>query len=229
MPLLEAKNLIKKFGIGTGQELTVLKGISLHVNKGEFVAIVGKSGSGKSTLMNILGCLDTTTSGSYTIDDQDISTLDVDQLAAIRNRKIGFVFQRYHLLSDLTALENVELPLLYGNWSESDAHTHAIEMLTLVGLKDRVNHYPLELSGGEQQRVAIARALSNNPAIVLADEPTGNLDTGTEDKIMTLIKKLNQEQGVTIVMITHDEHVAAQASRIIRLQDGNIIINPTIV
>lgn len=223
MPLLEAHNIIKKFAVGTPQELTVLKDISLHVDKGEFVAIVGKSGSGKSTLMNILGCLDTTTSGSYSIDGENVASLNVDQLAAIRNRKIGFVFQRYHLLPDLTALENVELPMLYANYSEADARKRAIAMLALVGLEHRVHHYPLELSGGEQQRVAIARALSNNPAIILADEPTGNLDTGTENMIMALIKKLNQEQGVTIVMITHDEHVAEQAGRIIRLHDGNIV------
>lgn len=225
MPLLEAKNIIKTFGVGSRQELTVLKGINLHVDKGEFVAIIGKSGSGKSTLMNILGCLDTTTHGTYTIDGIDVSTMDIDQLAQLRNKKIGFVFQRYHLLSDLTALENVELPMLYANATEAQARKNALKMLELVGLADRVDHYPLELSGGEQQRVAIARALSNNPAIVLADEPTGNLDSATEDKIMQLIKQLNSQQGVTIVMITHDEHVAAQATRIIRLHDGNIVNN----
>jgi putative ABC transport system ATP-binding protein len=223
MSLLEAKNIVKKYAIGASQELTVLKGISLYVNKGEFVAIVGKSGSGKSTLMNILGCLDTATSGYYNIDGENVAALTVNQLAHIRNRKIGFVFQRYHLLPDLTALENVELPILYANGSEEEARKRALEMLALVGLEERVHHYPLELSGGEQQRVAIARALSNNPAIILADEPTGNLDTGTENKIMELLKKLNKVQGVTIVMITHDEHVAAQASRIIRLHDGSIV------
>jgi len=222
MALLNAKKIVKTFGKDENS-LTVLHNVDLEVKKGEFVAIIGKSGSGKSTLMNILGCLDTATSGTYFIDGNDVSTMTVDQLARIRNKNVGFIFQRYHLLADMTALDNVMLPQLYAGKSEKFALERATEMLTLVDLADRLHHYPSELSGGEQQRVAIARALSNKPSIVLADEPTGNLDSATEERIMALIKKLNTEQNVTIVMITHDEHVAQQAGRIIRLHDGKIV------
>ncbi len=224
MALLLAKDITKTYSVGT-RKLTVLHDVSLQVNQGEFLAIVGKSGSGKSTLMNILGCLDTATSGHYEIEGKDVSAMTVDQLAQIRNEKIGFIFQRYHLLPDMTALENVELPQLYANKSESSSKEQAMKMLSLVELADRMHHYPSELSGGEQQRVAIARALSNSPSIILADEPTGNLDSATEETIMQLIRKLNKEQGVTIVMITHDEHVAQEAGRVIRLHDGKIVNN----
>ena len=222
MSLLHAKNIVKTYNVGQ-HKLTVLHNIEIIVEKGDFVAIVGKSGSGKSTLMNILGCLDTPTSGSYQIDGQDVSDMSIDQLAHIRNKNIGFVFQRYHLLPDMTALDNVILPQLYAGKSEAEAKKQALEMLNLVELSDRVDHYPSELSGGEQQRVAIARALSNKPSIILADEPTGNLDSETEKKIMGLIKTLNSQQGSTIVMITHDEHVAQEANRIIRLHDGKVV------
>jgi len=222
MPLLETKNITKVYGAGA-YKVAVLKDVTLEVQKGEFVAITGKSGSGKSTLMNILGCLDIATSGTYKIESQDVSNLTVDQLAEIRNKKIGFVFQRYHLLPDMTALENVELPLLYANKPEKFARERSLEMLKLVGLADRVNHLPSELSGGEQQRVAVARALANKPAILLADEPTGNLDSATEERIMKLLRDMHKEHGVTIVIITHDEHIAQQADRIIKIHDGKII------
>jgi len=222
MAVIETKNITKVYGAGT-YKVTVLKDVTMTVQKGEFVAITGKSGSGKSTLMNILGCLDTATSGTYKLEGKDVSNLTVDQLAEIRNKKIGFVFQRYHLLPDMTALENVELPLLYANKPEKQARERALQMLKLVGLEDRVNHIPSELSGGEQQRVAVARALSNEPAILLADEPTGNLDSATEERIMKLLRDLHKEKGVTIIVITHDEHIAQQADRIIKIHDGKII------
>ncbi|MCK5632122.1 ABC transporter ATP-binding protein [bacterium] len=222
MALLSAKNITKIYQAGSHQ-LTVLKNVDLTIKKGEFVAIIGKSGSGKSTLMNILGCLDTATSGTYKIANKNVSHLTVDQLAQIRNEQVGFVFQQYHLLPDMTALENVMLPLLYAHKTEEFSIKQAKKMLSLVDLADRIDHLPSEMSGGEQQRVAIARALSNNPNIVLADEPTGNLDSVTETIIMKLFKNLHKKQGATIVMITHDEHVAKQASRIIRLHDGKVV------
>jgi len=222
MALLEAKDITKTFVMGP-QELTVLHGITLSINKGEFLAITGKSGSGKSTLMNILGCLDVATTGTYHIDGEDVSTLSVDQLAHIRNQKVGFVFQHFHLLQDMSALENVELPQLYAGATRKKARERATAILELVDLTDRIKHSPQELSGGERQRVAIARALVNNPAIVLADEPTGNLDSVTGEKIVSLFKHLNQEQATTIVIITHDRGLAEETNRIIKLHDGKIV------
>jgi len=222
MPLLKTENISRAFKAGA-HTITVLQNINITIEKGEFVAIIGKSGSGKSTLMNILGCLDVATSGTYTIEDKNVSHMTVDQLAEIRNKKIGFVFQRYHLLPDMTAVENVMLPRLYANVSEKDARTQALQMLQQVDLADRGHHFPSELSGGEQQRVAVARALINKPTILLADEPTGNLDSVTEERIMELLRQLHKERGVTIVLITHDEHIAQEASRVIKLHDGKII------
>ena len=187
------------------------------------MAITGKSGSGKTTLMNILGCLDTPTSGQYFIDNEDISKKNIDELAHIRNKKIGFVFQRFNLLQDMTAAENIALPLLYAGKNEQESLKRAHELLDIVGLDHRVKHFPTELSGGEQQRVAVARSLANNPSILLADEPTGNLDSATGEKILSLFKKLNSEKGVTIVIITHDQHVAEETNRIVKLLDGKII------
>jgi len=221
MALLEARDITKIYKAGV-HEIAVLKDVDLDVQEGEFIAIVGKSGSGKSTLMNILGCLDVATSGTYKVNGQDVSRLSVDQLANIRNKKIGFIFQQFHLLPDMTALENVQLPLLYAYQTEKTAREQAKKMLELVGLADRKNHLPTELSGGEQQRVAVARALINQPSIILADEPTGNLDSATEQKILELMQTMHKEKNVTMVVITHDEHIANEADRIVRLHDGKI-------
>lgn len=199
-----------------------LDGITLKIEKGEFIAIIGPSGSGKSTLMNILGCLDTPTEGTYIFEDKDMSKLNDDQLAIIRNRHIGFVFQNFNLLPKLTALENVELPLIYAGKKGLSRRNRAVEMLNSVGLGDRINHRPSELSGGQQQRVAIARALSTDPPIILADEPTGNLDTRSGREIMEILKELNQG-GKTIILITHDIDVANQADRNVHIQDGKIV------
>ena len=222
MPLLKAHNLTKTYRAGT-REVEVLKDIDLEIQKGEFLAITGKSGSGKSTLMNILGCLDIATSGTYTIEGINVSHMTVDELATIRNRKIGFIFQQFHLLPDMTALENVMLPQLYANKSEEQAKERAQKLLDLVDLGDRGHHYPSELSGGEQQRVAVARAMVNEPSIILADEPTGNLDSATEERIIKLLQELHKEKHVTLVVITHDEHIADEANRIIRLHDGKVV------
>jgi len=222
MPLLEAKDITKTFAMGR-QELTVLHGVTIGIEAGEFLSITGKSGSGKSTLMNILGCLDVATTGTYHLDGEDVSELSVDQLAHIRNQRVGFVFQQFHLLQNMTALENVVLPQLYAGISERTAQERAQEVLTLVELSDRVNHLPTELSGGEKQRVAIARALVNNPSIILADEPTGNLDSITGEKIVSLFKNLNKNYKTTIVIITHDQSLAQQTERIIKLHDGKIV------
>ena len=195
------------------------------VEQGEFVAVMGASGSGKSTLMNILGCLDRPTSGTYVLDGEDVSRLSKDQLASVRNKKIGFVFQSYNLLPRLTAIKNVMLPMIYGGHnrkSEKERYEHARAMLESVGLGDRAHHRPNELSGGQQQRVAIARALINNPSIILADEPTGNLDTRSSQEIMALLYQLHR-QGVTIVMVTHELDIAGHAERVIYLQDGQIV------
>jgi putative ABC transport system ATP-binding protein len=222
MALLEAKKLVKTFKMG---ETTVvaLKGVDLAIDAGEFVAITGFSGSGKSTLMHLLGCLDTPTSGTYTIDGVDVSQAGHDALAHIRNQKIGFIFQKFHLLSDLTALDNVALPRIFAEAPEAQAREDAKKLLDMVGLGHRVSHYPYQLSGGQQQRVAIARALINNPCIILADEPTGNLDSTSGSAILELFKKLNEEQGVTIIVVTHEHGIAAKTKRIIELVDGNII------
>ena len=219
--LLKAENLIKTYGEGKSKT-TALDNVSLNVAKGEFLAIIGASGSGKSTLMNILGCLDKPTSGKYFFEDRLVLGLSADSLAKIRNQKIGFIFQSFNLLARTTALKNVELPLLYGNVSGKDMRTKAESLLAKVGLASKLNSRPSQLSGGEQQRVAIARALVNNPSIIFADEPTGNLDSKTSFEIMKLFTRLNSE-GRTVVMITHEMDVARFASRIIRIHDGKII------
>ncbi len=204
-------------------ELKVLKGVSLSIDKGEFVAITGFSGSGKSTLMHLLGCLDVANSGDYFLDGINVSTANHDELADIRNQKIGFVFQKFHLLPDLTTLDNVALPQLYAGIKENQARERAAKLLDLVGLSNRMDHYPYQISGGQQQRVAVARSLINNPSIILADEPTGNLDTATGNSILQVFKELNANQGVTIIIVTHEPSIAARTKRIIELVDGNII------
>jgi len=199
-----------------------LDNVSLHIKQHEFVAIVGPSGSGKSTLMNMIGCLDTPTSGTYYLDGKEVSKLNDNQLAEIRSRKIGFIFQSFNLLQKLTALENVELPLVYQGVRAKERHRRAKEALESVGLGERMHHKPTELSGGQQQRVAIARALVSNPPIILADEPTGNLDSKSGEEIMKILKELHSK-GNTIVLITHDNNVALQAKRIVRIEDGKIL------
>ncbi len=221
--LIEIIDLTKVYGKG---EIAVhaLRGVDVVVEQGEFIAVMGPSGSGKSTLMNILGCLDRPTSGTYNLDGEDVSKLSKNRLAGVRNKKIGFIFQSYNLLPRLTALKNVLLPTLYNGYSrmsEKERHARAVAVLESVGLGDRANHKPNELSGGQQQRVAVARALINNPSIILADEPTGNLDTHSGQEIMQLLKHLN-EQGVTIVMVTHALDIAEYAQRVIYLLDGKI-------
>lgn len=222
MVLLEAKQLIKKYMMGQ-TELVALKGIDLSINAGEFVAITGSSGSGKSTLMHLLGCLDTPTSGSFLLNGVNIAGASRDELAHIRNRSIGFVFQKFHLLADLTALDNVALPCLFAGMDEAQARERAAVLLKRVSLESRMDHYPYQLSGGQQQRVAIARALVNNPQILLGDEPTGNLDVVTGDMIMDILTTLNREQLVTIILVTHEPAIAAKTKRVIELIDGKIV------
>jgi putative ABC transport system ATP-binding protein len=217
-PVIVAENLTKVYKMGK-VEVHALCGISLKIKRGEVVAIMGPSGSGKSTLMNMLGCLDRPTQGEYFLDGEPVSTLNDDQLADIRNRKVGFVFQSFNLLSRTTALANVELPLRYAGLA-SGRRERAREALEAVGLSERMTHRPQELSGGEQQRVAIARALVNDPAIIMADEPTGNLDSRVGKEIVNLLLSLNQKKGTTLIIITHDPNVAGQTQRIIRLKDG---------
>lgn len=216
--IIETKDLKRMFQVGS-ETVEALKGINLSVEKGEFLSIMGPSGSGKTTLMNIIGCLDTPTQGTYYLNNQLVNKLDGDELALIRNKEIGFVFQSFHLLAKNSALNNVMLPMKYAGVKEKEAEKRAIDVLEKVGLSDRINHAPSELSGGQQQRVAIARALVNNPSIIFADEPTGNLDSQTGDDVMNLFKELNS-QGQTIILITHEEDVARQSKRIINIRDG---------
>ena len=218
--IIKTKNLTKEYEAGS-QIVKALNGIDLSVEKGEFISIMGPSGSGKTTLMNIIGCLDSPTNGTYHLNERSVSELDDDELAKIRNEEIGFVFQSFHLLPRSTALENVMVPLKYAGCSENEAIKRSKKVLEKVGLQDRVKHSPSELSGGQQQRVAIARALVNKPSILFADEPTGNLDSKTGNEVMNLFKDLNN-QGQTIIIITHEDNIASQSNRIITIMDGLI-------
>jgi putative ABC transport system ATP-binding protein len=219
--MIELNNITKTYRMGE-VDITVLDGVCLNIKQGEFVAIMGPSGSGKSTLMNIIGCLDRPTSGVYRFEDREISTLNDDELASVRNVKIGFVFQTFNLLPRFSALKNVEVPLIYSGIPARERRERAIPMLGKVGLADRLHHKPTELSGGQQQRVAIARALINNPPLLLADEPTGNLDSRSGEEILHILTGLNK-QGVTIILVTHDQNVGALCKRMINLKDGQIV------
>ena len=222
--VIATRHLVKTFVVGDHQ-VRALRGVDIEVPRGEFLAVTGPSGSGKSTFMHIVGCLDRPTSGQYLLDGQDVSTMSKNELAEVRNRRIGFVFQGFNLLSRTTALDNVELPMLYSGTTKktSERHKLAAEMLTAVGLGDRLTHFPNQLSGGQQQRVAIARALINNPSILLADEPTGNLDTRTSIEVMGLFQRLNEERGITVVLITHEHDIAEYGTRIVSFRDGHIV------
>ncbi len=219
--LIETRNLVKEYVIGSNR-VFALRSVSIAIGEGEFVAIMGASGSGKSTFMNLLGCLDSPTSGDYLLAGENVSALSRDQLAAIRNRRIGFVFQQFNLLPRTSAQDNVELPLLYSTVPAAERRARAVARLTEVGLEARLDHHPAQLSGGQQQRVAIARALVNNPSLILADEPTGALDSRTSIEIMALLQKLNR-QGMTIVVVTHEPDIASFASRIITFRDGRVV------
>lgn len=220
--LITCMDLWKIYRLGD-VEVQALRGVTLSIDRGEYVAVMGASGSGKSTLMNILGCLDTPTRGTYHLDGQEIGRLGSDALAEIRNRKIGFVFQSFNLIPRTSALENVQLPLFYRNLSLREQRAQAAEALARVGLGERLSHYPSQLSGGQQQRVAIARALVSSPAILLADEPTGNLDTESSREIMEVLNGLNRNEGITIILVTHEHDVAAYAAREIDVKDGRIV------
>ena len=222
-PVIRMENIVKTYYLGKPNELEILHGINLTVNKGEFVSIVGESGSGKSTLMNIIGVLDRQTQGDYYLEGQDVNGMSDEVRSAIRNRRIGFVFQNFNLLPRANALKNVMVPLLYGEEHSKNGKEHAMDMLKMVGMEDRADHRPNELSGGQKQRVAIARAMINDPAIILADEPTGALDSKTGHMVMDLFHKLHEEQGKTIVLITHSQELAQETERIVTLLDGQIV------
>ena len=221
--VISVRNLVKTYVVGE-VEVRALRGVNLEVQKGEFLAVTGPSGSGKSTFMHIIGCLDRPTSGQYFLDGADVSRMSKDALADVRNTKIGFVFQGFNLLSRTTALDNVELPLLYrGGLKTAERHRRAIKALEAVGLKDRADHHPNQLSGGQQQRVAIARALINEPSILLADEPTGNLDTKTSIEVMGIFQQLNRERNITVVLITHEHDIAEYGTRTASFRDGVVV------
>jgi putative ABC transport system ATP-binding protein len=224
MSVISTRNVVKTYVVGDYQ-VKALRGVNLDVERGEFVCVTGASGSGKSTFMHIIGCLDRPTSGQYLLDGQDVSTMSKNDLAGVRNKKIGFVFQGFNLLSRTSALDNVELPLLYGGSTlkTAERHRRAKEMLAAVGLGDRFSHHPNQLSGGQQQRVAIARALINTPSILLADEPTGNLDSRTSIEVMGLFQRLNIERGITVILITHEADIAEYGTRIVSFRDGLVM------
>jgi len=222
--MIQLQDITKVYPMGK-RELTVLRGVNLHIEQGELVAIMGPSGSGKTTILNLIGCLDKPTSGSYLLEDREVSRLSSGELAQVRGRKIGFVFQSFNLLPRFSALANVELGMRYVGGSD---RTKALEALASVGLSDRANHRPTELSGGEQQRVAIARALVKNPPIILADEPTGNLDSRSGEEIISILTSLHAEQGITLIMVTHDANIAHHCQRIIHLMDGEVVSEETV-
>lgn len=226
-PIIRMEHIIKRFYIGQPNELEILHGIDLSVNQGEFISIVGESGSGKSTLMNIMGILDRQTEGDYYLEGQDVNNTDDTERSIIRNEKIGFVFQNFNLIPKANALKNVTLPLMYREKRPKNANEIGMEMLKLVGMEDRAEHKPNELSGGQNQRIAIARAIINQPSIILADEPTGALDSQTGHMIMDIFHKLHEEQGKTIILITHSRELASETQRIVTLNDGNIISDVT--
>ena len=228
-PIIELNHIFKRFFIGTPNEIQVLDGINLSVARSEFVSVVGQSGSGKSTLMNIIGALDRPTEGEYILDGSKISEMNDSQLSDVRNRKIGFVFQTFNLIPRSTALRNVELPMLYAGMSAKQRLERSKELLEIVGVGDRIKHQPSELSGGQKQRVAIARAMANNPSIILADEPTGALDSATGRLIMDLFHKLHKEQGITIILITHNLELARETDRIFTLSDGRVVDEERII
>jgi putative ABC transport system ATP-binding protein len=227
--VISVKSLVKTYVVGE-VEVRALRGVNLEVQRGEFLAVTGPSGSGKSTFMHIVGCLDRPTTGQYWLDGQDVSRMSKDALAAVRNKKIGFVFQGFNLLARTSALDNVELPLLYGGggMKTAERHRRAMDVLNAVGLGNRADHHPNQLSGGQQQRVAIARALINNPSILLADEPTGNLDTKTSIEVMGIFQRLNQERGLTVVLITHEMDIAEYGTRMVTFRDGLVVADKAI-